>query len=142
MLHAAVKANDMPMIRGLLADNCDPNSLGDQRLPPLFLCVSAEATDALLGAGANIGYQLGNRFDYPGTALHIAVAYERVEVSTAPLWLPPWPPPIAPPYSGLGMGAGGGPIDNGGDRCGRQKLSRYLLLSQMWHLYSSSVAPL
>ena len=83
-LHAAVKADDLPLIFNLLAAGVDPNSLGDQGIPPIFLCVSADATDALLRAGANIQYQLGNRFDYPGTALHIAVAHNRVEVSTAP----------------------------------------------------------
>ena len=87
-LHAAVKTDNVPLIFDLLAAGVDPNSLGDQRIPPIFLCVSVGATDLLLRNGANIGYQLGNRFDYPGTALHIAVAYERVEVSTAPPWLP------------------------------------------------------
>ena len=93
MLHAAVKADDVLLIRQLLAARGYPNSLGDEGIPPIFLCESTDATDALLSAGANIEYQLGDSFDYSGTALHVAVECERAEVSTAPPWLPLWLPP-------------------------------------------------
>ena len=81
MLHAAVKTDNVPMIRQLLADKGDPNSLGDQGIPPIFLCESVGATDALLRAGAKIEYELGDSFDYPGTALHIAVECRRAGVA-------------------------------------------------------------
>ena len=93
MLHAAVKADNVPLIRQLLAARGDPNSLGDEGIPPIFLCKSADATDALLRAGANINDELGDSFDYPGTALHVAVECQRAEVSTVPPWLPLWLPP-------------------------------------------------
>ena len=99
-LHAAVKADNVLLIRELLAARGDPNSLGDQGIPPIFLCKSVDATDTLLRAGANIEYELGDSFDYSGTALHVAVECERAEVSTAypqaPLRLSQKPPKTAP----------------------------------------------
>ena len=99
-LHAAVKTDNVPLIFDLLAAGVDPNSLGDQGIPPIFLCESVGATDALLRAGANIEYELGDSFGNSGTALHVAVECERAEVSTAypqaPLRLSQKPPKTAP----------------------------------------------
>ena len=80
-MHAAVRNNNVPLIRQLLAARGDPNSFGDQGIPPIFLCESVGATDALLGAGAKIDYELGDSFDYPGTALHVAVECQRARVA-------------------------------------------------------------